>query len=434
MAILDPIECLQARELIEAGQLAEAVRLLAGGGHREHRAVRRLLLELGPRLVAQANELWAQGALEPAWQAIALAAQCITLEGQALQLQQAIAAARAEALRHQQWQAQRLDDAQRLAAQGHVRTALGKLAAIDHPEADRLRLDIEEKLARFERYLAGARKLLDQGQPHLMRPLLEKAARILPHDPELLRLAHEWQTAITPANPLSRSAALPASCWGFGPWAWVVPASEVLLGRPGEPGVQVPLAGGVRARHARILRDAGQYRLIPCLDDHGAPCRVAVNGQPVLQTALLGHGDHIALGQPPCALVFRLPVTGSSTAVLESRLGDPAPVHSGDGDRFSRVVLLDQEMLVSPTRPAHLVLPDLPCRRLVWRCRQGRLELQADGGTLASGDLDPQPEACRPATPGRWLLRSELEEAEILGRAAAGLEPSTQLSFRLTAH
>lgn len=434
MALLDPIDCRQAEEHIAAGHLVEAVRLLAQSPHRQHRAVRRLLLELGPRLVAQASHLFAQGSLEAAWQAIEHAAQCATLEGEGLALRQAIAAAYAEAQQARQWQAGRLEEARRLAAADHLRTALGKLAPIAHPDAQRLRADIEDRLAQFERYLAEARNLLDHGQVPLVRLLLEKARRILPHDPELLHLAEQWRAAITPAISPPHPATEHAQCWAFGPWAWVVLSSDVLLGRVGHPSVHLPLAGGLRARHARLLRDAGHYRLLPCLDERGAPCQVTVNGQPVRQTTVLHDRDRIALGQPACTVIFRLPVAGCSTAMLEAAPGEPAPVYTDLGDRFGRVVLLDQQMLIRPTPPAHLVLPDLPCRALVVCSRERQLELHAEGGTLAFDDLDPHPEACRPARPGRWLLRGELDEAEILGRAAAGLEPKAQLTFRLAAY
>jgi len=433
MGLLDPIVCRQARELIQAGKLVEAVRLLTASPDREHRAARRLLLELHDRLVSQAAELLKGGSLEAAWQAIEHAAQCGNLEGQALDLRLQIAARLEEARRKQQWNAQRLEEARRLADAGHMRTALGKLTPVEHPEAHLLRLDIEERLCRFERYLQQAGKLIDDNQPQLARPILQKAARILPHDPALLRLLQQCPEVPQPLIATPPAPTGQPTCWAFGSWAWVVLGCEVVLGRAGQSGVHVPLSGGLRRRHALVIRDAGHYRLVPCLDSRSTPCPVRVNDQPVEQPVLLRDRDRLVLGEPGCTLIFRLPVGQSSTAVLQSPPGEPPPVHTADGDRFACVVLLDRQMLVRPCPPAHLVLPQLPCRLLRWQWDGSRLELSAEGGMLICDELDAQALGCRQAAPGRWVLQGELDEAELLGRAAAGLEPNAQLSFHLRA-
>jgi len=252
MGLLDPIVCRQARELIQAGKLVEAVRLLTASPDREHRAARRLLLELHDRLVSQAAELLKGGSLEAAWQAIEHAAQCGNLEGQALDLRLQIAARLEEARRKQQWNAQRLEEARRLADAGHMRTALGKLTPVEHPEAHLLRLDIEERLCRFERYLQQAGKLIDDNQPQLARPILQKAARILPHDPALLRLLQQCPEApqpliatprrlpaSQPAGPLDRG---PGWCWAA-KWYWAGLASRVFTFRfPAVCGADTPLS------------------------------------------------------------------------------------------------------------------------------------------------------------------------------------------------
>jgi hypothetical protein len=328
MGLLDPIVCRQARELIQAGKLVEAVRLLTASPDREHRAARRLLLELHDRLVSQAAELLEAGSLQAAWQAIEHAAQCGNLEGQALDLRLQIAARLEEARRKQQWNAQRLEEARRLADAGRIRTALGKLTPIEHPDAHLLRLEIEERLCRFERYLQQARKLIDDNQPQLARPILQKAARILPHDPALLRLLQQCPEVQQPLIATPPAPTGQPTCWAFGSWAWVVLGCEVVLGRAGQSGVHVPLSGGLRRRHALVIRDAGHYRLVPCLDSRSTPCPVRVNDQPVEQPVLLRDRDRLVLGEPGCTLIFRLPVGQSSTAVLQSPPGEPPPVHT----------------------------------------------------------------------------------------------------------
>jgi len=119
--------------------------------------------------------------------------------------------------------------------------------------------------------------------------------------------------------------------------------------------------------------------------------------------------------------------------VLEPAEGSRPCLSVGRG-LLQRVVLLDEELLVRPAAPAHLIVPELPCRQFVLRWRQGVLGWDAAGGRvrveLPGRIVDEASQ--RVFLPCRFVIESRLEEAELLGREAAGCGPVSPLAFELT--
>lgn len=165
MAWLDPPECVAARDCLEQGNPAAAARLLLSSKYPQHRAIRKLLLEAGRRLVEAAEEQFRAGQLEAAEAAIGLAARCMALEGNALALQQQIVQALQQAQQHRAWQAGQLSQAQQLAHAGRLHSALDVLALLaDHGPATQLRAEVEQRLASFRRHVESCNQALRAGQ------------------------------------------------------------------------------------------------------------------------------------------------------------------------------------------------------------------------------------------------------------------------------
>lgn len=437
MVWLDPRECLAARDALEQGRPAEAAQLLLASRHPQHRMVRQLLGEAGRRLVETAQQRFAAGELEAALAALHLAAQCVVLEGDAQALKRRVAEALEHQRRQEAWAAEQLDRARRLAEEGRLPTALDVLASVSaHPQAPLLRQTVEQQLGRFRRHVEACRQCLQANQAEAAYRHWREARTISPHDPQLAELA----------NMIAR--VLPGDGGGSGPsrpvndrtqrvvWndlALVVSTGEVVLGTPRATGVHVPLYGLLHGRHAVLVRDRHGWQLIPCRDHQGAACPVWVGGQTVDGACRLLDGCPIQLGRRECAWQFRLPVAGSATAVLELAPGSRPCVCAGR-KLLRRVVLLEEELRVCPAPPAHLVVPELPCRQFVIRWRRGRLGWEVEGGSVRvdlPGRTRHQPET-QLFLPSRLVLEPRLEEAELLGREAAGCRPAPQLVLEFT--
>ncbi len=436
MAWLDPVECEAARDCLEKGNVLEAARLLIESPQREHKAARRMLLEIGQRLVERALEANERGDATAAWEALTRAEQCAALSPEAAALRDKLARERAEQEQQQAWHDERLGQARQWADEGRVRSALGKIEALtDTPDVQRCRQDWEEQLARFERYLQECREHKDQGDVQFARQRLKLAQDIMPGDPEVLRLAKELRD-LEPVpkeipRPISRPINHRSQGFALGSDTLVLLAHEVVIGTRRGDGVHIPIMGPLHSRHAVILRKHGRYRLVPCLDRHGQVCDVRISGEPVKDIRALHDGDVLELGGSQCAWMFRLPVPDSTTAVLEPAKLSSDGVRTPDGSEFRRVVLLGERLRVSATLPAHVVMPSFPCEALILNWANDGLTAQVQGGTLTVEDATDDVVSPEGAilVPGRLVVRLELDEAERLGRAFTGCDLSEE--FRL---
>lgn len=437
MLWLDPQECLAAQDALQRGNPAEAARLLLSSKNPEHRTVRRLLSEAGQRLAEQAQQQFEAGELEAAEACLNLAAQCLPLQGEALACQRKVAQALDQQRRHQAWAAEQLERARRLAEGGRLHTALDvlkPLAAL--PVATPLRLQVEQQLGSFRRHVEACQQALQADQPEAAHRHWQRAQAISPESPELVELAQKIARALSNVGGAAEKVVAVedrAQRVQLDSLALVVSTAEVVLGTVRGEGVHVPLYDQLHGRHAVFLRDRHGWQLVPCRDRHGRMCPVWVNGEIAAGACRLADGCLIRLGNGNCVWRFRLPVRQSATAVLEPAEGSRPCLSVGRG-QLQRVVLLDEELWVRPAAPAHLIVPELPCRQFVLRWRQGVLGWEAEGGRvgveLPGRIVD---EANRQVfLPCRLVIESRLEEAELLGREAAGCGPVSPLVFELT--
>jgi len=84
-------------------------------------------------------------------------------------------------------------------------------------------------------------------------------------------------------------------------------------------------------------------------------------------------------------------------------------------------------------QPAHIVLPDLPCKQLTFRWERQRLVWQMDGGAarLNLSGHTLQSDDDQLYLPSRLVIEPQLDEAELLGRAIAGCEPAGRFTLEL---
>lgn len=126
------------------------------------------------------------------------------------------------------------------------------------------------------------------------------------------------------------------------------------------------------AATVRIERLEGDYFL------RGATA-VRVNDKKVTQK-LLSHGDRITLG-PRCSFRFLVPNAASTSAVLDL-----------SGARFPRrdirrVVLLDESIVLGPSRTAHIQVSDQP-KNIVLHLRNDQLHYRNNAGMRVHGTED----------------------------------------------
>lgn len=438
MAWLDPPECVAARDALAAGNAAEAARSLLASKYPQHREVRRLLVEAGSRLVAIAQQQYAAGQLAAAAEAIRWAERCMTLEGEALALRQSIAAASQARQEHQAWVAEQVAEAQRLAEAGHLRSALDVLAACGNEgPAPRVRAEIQQRLGRFDRLLAACRRCLEADQAEAAHRHWQAARRLAPDSPELAELAGRIARLLGHGAGWQGQSVLVrdrAQRFLLGAWALVVSSAEACLGTARAEGVHVPLQAPLHGRHAVLFRDRQGWHLAPCRDAQGRACPVRVAGREVETLGRLSDGDRLELAGPHCRWRFRLPLPGSSTAVLEAAPGSQGLGCTPSGRLVSRVVLLDKELVVRAYGPAHVVLPSLACKELHLRWENGELHWAVEGGSVRveipgqSLEVSDQ----RVFLPSRWIIRPELEEPELLGRTVAGCPPAEEMALDLS--
>ena len=120
--------------------------------------------------------------------------------------------------------------------------------------------------------------------------------------------------------------------------------------------VDVPLFADVSRLHAELQRDAEGYVI------EGAR-GLLVNGQ-VSERAVLAHGDRVTLGTT-CQFLFQQPVPISPTAKLELVSGHRLPV------AVEGVLLMAENLILGPTQPVHICLPDAPGPVILFRSKDG---------------------------------------------------------------
>ncbi len=454
----DPPECIEARDCLARGLLAEAARVLLAAKDRDHRKVRELLKEVGTKLIEQAKKFYESCyQLEVADQLLDLASQCIQLDGEALVLQHQI---KQQLYRRQQekaWREDRLRQARQLKQNGNLNTALDILNELkEDPEVSRVRAEIQGTLQTYRRHLEGIEQSLAGNQPHAAHRHWQEAKKICPTAPELAEWAEKiaQQMAAASGGPVQQVGSVVLDVAGpapagpcrplssrnqsflFGEMALVLSRGQIGIGSLRVPDVHLPLLGRVHQRHAFLLRDAQGWQIMPLADKQGTVCPVWVNGVLILAPQRIRHGDKIVLGgRSPggsSCWQFSVPVPGSLTAVLESGPGNTSPICIA-GHRMSKAVLLDDMLLVSSRTPAHLVLPDLPCQHLLFRWQSEGLCWQVEGGRCRleiPGQTIDQPDS-RLYLPGRLVIETAFDEAELLGRAAAGAIPATRMTLEL---
>lgn len=438
MAWLDPPECIAARECLNKGHLAEAARVLLQSKNQQHRAVRALLLEINKGLVELAEQQYADGHVAAAAQSIELAAQCAALEGRGHVLQQKIAEAIRKHQESEKWREKQAAEAKQLADAGHLHSALDVLAGLGDTESvGKVRIEIQQQLARFDRHIAQCRECLAAGQPEAAYRHWKKAREVAPDDPQLAELSRAIADALS-IKATGRTEPRPVTDRSqrllLGNLAVVVSTDEVCLGTPKSDGVHVPILGPLHGRHAVLLRDRSGWQLAVCRNRHGEPCDVWLNGEPVNSVCYLRNGQRIDLGSHACRWEFRLPVPGSNTAVLEASQNSRVGVTTGSGPLIRRVLLLDKELVISAARPAHIVLSDLPCRQLSLRWTDGGLRYAVEQGTTRMEFPSPAAvaESDQICVPSRLVIEGQLEEAELLGRMAAGCYPAQRLVLEIS--
>lgn len=135
---LDPIECKQATDLLQAGTPLQAAQVLLKASQPGHRRVQQLLVEVQKILIQKGEEFWKKGQLEAAYEHLKVASQCGQLPGEAQELWRQIEAERRKRQLKEQWQQRRFQQAQELLQDGRLHTAENILHAI--PEAETIPL------------------------------------------------------------------------------------------------------------------------------------------------------------------------------------------------------------------------------------------------------------------------------------------------------
>lgn len=409
----EPAACIQARDLIRAGKLVDAARLLAQAPG--HRAVKLLALEVRQTLMQRARQAFQCEQYHAAWIDVRAAGLLGTFEGDEVELVEKISL-QMRGLQHQRELQGRL---QEFFQQGRWETAHELLAGISAEWAEKLRGQIQARQARFLKYLETAESLLLEQRWDEARPYLHKAQQMVPQHPkleQLFNLVHQHSKQAH-SDLTSVKMNMPPRCWCFGAHVLVVLGEDLLVGRAGDEGVTIPLLGRVARQHARLLRDGSVYRLLPCIKSGNLAHAVYVNGRLLGSgdTVILQPGDQIGFGTLQDSWRFDQPVADSRTAVLE--LAPDAQQAAGmSGDRYRRVILLADRCIISASRPAHIVWEDFPSGQLELRnTAQGMMWL-ADHLELTryvGGEWIDQ-ETPVAAEAGVWRVQASADECDIL--------------------
>jgi len=441
MGWLDPAECAAARDYLLQKRPVEAAKVLLESRHREHRAVRRLLGEVGQSLVAQAEDEVEAEAWAAAQSTLRLAAQCAALDPRGLRLQARIDEALAEQERLDRAREQeraniaaKRAEARRLVARGEFSAALRILEHLPAAETNELVAEIQLAEERFAQAVQRCREAVVVGDAGLARHYWETIQQLCPQCPEIKRLAGEI-ARVASRGLGSAGRASPVSDRGerflLEEQTLVLLNDEIAIGAPHAENVHLPLLGRIHRRHAVLCRDRSGWQLVVCRDRHGRPCPVRVNGKDNHAAWRLQDGDRIDWGDPGHAWIFRLPVPGSWTAIWEAPADSEAGILGASEYALKRAVFLADELRIQSQAPAHLILKDLPCSGVVLRWRPTGLEWAIEGG---QGWLEAPGITCARDDhavylPGQLVIESHWDEAERLGRMLVSPHASERMAL-----
>ncbi len=355
--------------------------------------------------------------------------------------------------------------------------------------------DLAERLSRGERYLAEAAELLDHGLLPTARERLDRARETHANHPRLAALENRYRRVLTEQSPLpvavpqqpapDRLPPLASFVAPTAPVGWTprpsdscrsdnpvrhdgqdcpsydektrtdgasilrgevrvpprfliddellaITTEEAVIGNARGRGVTVPLLANVHSRHALVVRHRGDYQLV------GLPnCTTLVNGEPLTGTRLLTDGDIIQFGPPGCLWRFSRPVRNSATALFESvgSLGSSISLLGEDARQIhcQRFAMLADELVLTSGDDGHHLFPELPARELRLRASPTGITLRATEAVVfidrpdGYERLDDAPLNW----PSRLLIRTTLDEAELLRRSLLGQPTPDEMSLTL---
>lgn len=437
---LDPIECRQAEQCLAAGQPLEAARILLAARPPDHKAIREMLLRVGPALVESAQRALAAGDRPVAAEFLDCASQCIDLPAEVRVLAEQVARELDEQRRQQDWAARRLAQAEHWARDGRLRSALGFIEPLaDDPPAARRRLDWQQDIERLDRHAAEFREHLARGEFPAAAAVLEKARELAPNQPLVLCLQQEFDAACPTAEPEPpasnscrtdalirppRSSRLLLSGLSHSGDLLILPQPLITIGSPQDATIELPIQALLQRRHALLIRErspgpSGEcHRLVPL-----AGASVWVNERRLAdsETVWLAHGDLLQFGPEVCQWRYRRPVADSATAMLQqSRPGGAAAVVP-DSRPIARLVLLADDLRIGrQPRGNHLVESDFPVERLWLSVADDEFQAAVEGGVLfvhdSSGSDDPARRFLAPAELQLYSDDPALTEQALQGR------------------
>ena len=199
---LNPLECKVAEQCLAQNNPLEAARVLLAAKQPAHRAVRALLLRIGPLLVALGRRAAEEHDVLIAAELLEVAARCGSLPPTDEQLRRQLVERRDQLARDRQWREQRLDRAAQWARDGRLRSALGLVAPLDaDPEAERRRRDWQFDLETLERYAQEFEHHLQANELPAAIALQAKANQLAPRDPKVWAMRQALQAAGIPTVP-----------------------------------------------------------------------------------------------------------------------------------------------------------------------------------------------------------------------------------------
>ncbi|MGB9690188.1 hypothetical protein, partial [Thermogutta sp.] len=403
--------------------------------NREHRAVRRLLVEVGQKLMARAFREAEAGQWELVIKTLDIAGQCTALEGEALALQKHAVQALAEKKREQERELEeqakiheQVSEARRLAQAGEFTLALELLARWETQGRRELAAAIEEiRLGqrRFEMAVQACEEALERGDEGLARHHWETLREIARQAPQVKQLAGKLASlaargshpAVDRARPVqSRSEKMLMEGVGM-----ILLGEEIVVGSSREE-VHLPILGRIHRRHAVLLRDRQGWQLVVCRDKYGEPCPVEVDGHNVTDVYRLEDGNVVQLGEDRCRWRFRLPISGSLTALWEALPDSTGSVLvPSTGETVRRAVFFVDELSIRPHAPAHIIRGNLPCQGLILRWEKEGLHWDVQGGSAWAeipGVTWIASDRCV-YLPSRLVIEAQWDEAERLGHMFA---------------
>ncbi len=424
----DPTDCLAAKQALEKGFILDAARILLASRDRENKLAKKLLMEIAPQLIDQAELALSKGDPLVASEHIECAGECIELDGEAAVLRERIAEKLQEYESQHAWEDQQIQIAAGWAEEGRVRSAFGLLDRVPAKgEARRLKVELEHDLTRFEKYLDRVQQYLQQEAWEEAERELEMAQTINAREPSIVELSRRLEAsrpAVTAerksstthllAVPSVREPSNRAIRFALNKEVLVIPQHEVVIGNTLGECVTLPIQAALHKRHALIVRDKKTYRLLAL-----SGCRTLINDQVVENVRDLSDGDVIELGNRSCRWRFRIPVSDSMTAVLDVESPGCAPVRSPDGLNFDRVILLADRLEIGDTDSSRHLFLKIPCDRVVLEWGQSGIAVEVDGGTVVVDGEGKPLDTSRPLTlPCVLRIASDIDEAARVGVAA----------------